>query len=298
MKKLIIWLKKPKPLRRILRKIIKLFFFEQWILLIAPRNDPAKLNWKEFKPILPPKSSFWADPFLLQEGGRQYVFYEDLPFETGRGFIACMTLNEKMQVIDNRPVLKRPYHLSYPFLFQYNGALYMLPESKESGQIELYRCETFPDQWVLDRILIKNIAAVDTTLLNFDNQWWLFANIEEEGGSSWDTLHLFYANNPLSTDWKAHPKNPIIQNIENSRPAGRIFKQGNKLIRPAQDCSVRYGYATKFNHIKTLSKTEYQEELLNSFKPKPFSKYYATHTWNQSEKLRIIDAQQWRSKYF
>lgn len=299
MKRISYWLRHPQQFGiKIFRKIIKLFWFEQWILLVAKKSPQTKPNWQDFKPILPPHGRFWADPFLWQKDGTTYIFYEELFLSDFRGYIACMTLDEKLDIKSNIPVLKRPYHLSYPFIFEYENQLYMLPESKENKQIELYRCKNFPNQWELDRVLIPNIKAVDTTLLNHNGKWWLFANVEEEGGSSWDSLHLFYANSPLSTAWKPHPQNPIIQNLENARPAGRIFIRDGQLIRPAQNCSVRYGYATNFNRITKLSESAYEEVCEASFEPKKFSKYYATHTWNELANLRVIDALQWRSKFF
>ncbi len=296
MKKLFDWLRKPQLLKRIIRKSIKIFFFEQWILLLANTDESIERNWQNFTPLLPARDRFWADPFLWKKEDTFHIFYEELFFSNSRGHISCMTLDENLKIISNAPVLKRPYHLSYPFLFEYNNHLYMLPESKESGQIELYQCKHFPDQWELERVLIPNISAVDTTLLKFNEKWWLFTNVEKIGGSSWDSLHLFYADNPLSDEWKAHPKNPVIQNIENARPAGRIFSEKGHLIRPAQNCSVRYGYATNFNRITKLTEDDYEEVCDATFEPQRFSKYYATHTWNELENIRIIDALQWRSK--
>lgn len=296
MKKILIWLKKPKLLHRIRRKLIKFFFFEQWILLLASAKTTDAPAWENFTALLPPLDRIWADPFIWIKDEQCFIFYEEQFLSTFRGRISCITLDEEMRVSSNRPVLERPYHLSYPFIFEYDSELYMLPESKENKGIELYKSIHFPDKWELDRILMPNISAVDTTLVQANGKWWLFTNIEEKGGSSWDSLYLFYADSPLSTEWTAHPKNPIVVDIQNSRPAGRIFLRDEHLIRPAQDCSVRYGYATNFNRIITLTETEYEEVYESSFKPQPFSKYYATHTWSEIGNLRVIDAQMWRSK--
>ncbi len=296
MKKLLEWIKKPQLFQRIFRKMVKVFFFEQWVLLISSAKEKDEPDWRNFTPILPPKDRFWADPFIWKKDGTFYIFYEELLFSEYRGRIACMALNDKMQVESNMPVLEKPYHLSYPFLFKHNSQLYMLPETKENKRIELYRCRRFPDQWELDRVLIPDISAVDSTIVSANGKWWLFANVEEKDGSSWDSLHLFYANDLLSEEWTPHPKNPVVRNIKNARPAGRIFLREGDLIRPAQDCSVRYGYATNFNRITTLTETDYQEVLEKTFKPQRLSTYYATHTWNQSGDLRVIDALQWRRK--
>ncbi len=286
MKKLLAWLKRPQLFQRIFRKLIKLFFFEQWVLLISSTKKEDKPNWSAFKSLLPPRDRFWADPFIWEKDGQYYIFYEELLFSEYQGRIACIVLDDKMQIVSNTPVLERPYHLSYPFLFEYDSQLYMLPETKATQRIELYRCIQFPDQWKFERVLIPEISAVDSTLVK--------AN--DKGGFSWDSLHLFYADTPLSDEWKAHPKNPIVNDIKLARPAGRIFLRNGELIRPSQDCSVRYGYATNFNRITTLTETEYEEVREYTFEPKSFSKYHATHTWNETASLRVIDALRWRLK--
>lgn len=40
--------------------------------------------------------------------------------------------------------MERPYHLSYPFLFEYGEQLYMLPESAENRSLDVYRYTHFP----------------------------------------------------------------------------------------------------------------------------------------------------------
>ena len=84
---------------------------------------------------------------------------------------------------------------------------------------------------------------------------------------------------------RPHPLNPIVRDIHSARPAGRIFRQDEKLIRPAQDNSRRYGYAIKFNRIVKLSETEYEEITESSFEPPCQGKILATHTYNRINDL-------------
>jgi len=74
-----------------------------------------------------------------------------------------------------------------------------------------------------------------------------------------------------------------------ARPAGRIFVQDGKLIRPSQDSSRRYGYALKFNRIIKLDEKEYAEEAESTFKPAG-GRMLATHTFNQAGGLTVVDA--------
>ncbi len=290
-------LTKPRLFYRILKRIGSYFFLSQWIILLAPSAGYKSLAWKDFKSFAPPLDRFWADPFIWMHENVHYVFIEELLYSTGRGRIACLTLDNEMNILANQVVLERPYHLSYPFLFEHEGQLYMIPETGENNGIELYRCTHFPDQWEFTKTLIDNVYAVDATLVKAQDKWWLFANIEDETGSTWDALHLFYADHPLSDQWTPHPLNPVVKDINSARPAGRVFFEDGKLIRPSQDCSSRYGYATNFNRIVTLTQTDYAETCEQTFKPPANSKTLATHTFNDMGGLTAIDAKRLRRKF-
>ena len=53
------------------------------------------------------------------------------------------------------------------------------------------------------------------------------------GGHSY--LNIFYAKNPLD-EWTPHNLNPVKINLSNSRGGGSMFREGDSLIRPAQNC--------------------------------------------------------------
>jgi hypothetical protein len=284
-------LAEPQLLRRVWKKIRFLFIVDQWIILIAPNTGYKSLTWSNFKSFIPPLDRFWADPFVWFHENNHYVFIEEVLYSTHHGRIVCLSLDSEMNIRSNQIVLERPYHLSYPFLFEYENQLYMVPETKSNNRIELYRCTNFPNQWEFVKTLINNVTALDATLLESHGKWWLFTYIPEEGGSTkWDTLHLYFADNPLSSQWTAHPLNPVVKDIHSARPAGRIFFDNGKLIRPSQDCSVRYGYAISFNQIVTLTETDYIETNQQSFKPLREKSIYATHTYNEMAGVTVIDA--------
>jgi hypothetical protein len=290
-------LTKPHLLSRIRNKIRSYFFLDQWIVLLAPSSGYKSLSWKDFKPLNPPLDRFWADPFIWVHENTYYIFIEELLYSTNRGRIVCLTLDKEMNILSNQVVLERPYHLSYPFLFEYESQLYMIPETGKNNGIELYRCTRFPDKWEFEKTLIGNVYAVDVTLVNAHEKWWLFTNLQAEDGSTWDTLHLYYADHPLSDLWIPHPLNPIVKDVNSARPAGRIILHEGSLIRPSQDCSVRYGYATNFNRITALTETDYSETCEYTFKPPQKSTILATHTFNDMAGLTAIDAVRRRRRF-
>lgn len=288
---------KPNLLRRIVKKIDSFFYYYPWIILLSKNRDYKKLDWQDFKPLLPPKDRFWADPFIWEVDGVYYLFIEEYLYSTERGRISCLTLDENLNIVSNQVVLEKDYHLSYPFIFEHNKILYMIPETGENKGVEVYRCVSFPHEWVFEKNLIKNVEAYDTTLFYANGKWWLFANLAGEDGSTWDTLNLYYSDDPLSEDWIPHPLNPIIQDVSSARPGGRIFFDGNNIIRPSQNSLVRYGYSTKFNRVTTLSTEDYAEICDFEFLPSSMKGYFATHTYNFNENLTLIDAKKRRWKF-
>jgi hypothetical protein len=279
-----------------IKRIGSHFLFNQWIVLAAPSTGHKSLAWADFKSFIPPIDRCWADPFLWVHENIYYVFVEEAPYSTRRGHIACLTLDKEMNILSNQIVLERPYHLSYPFIFKHKGQLYMIPETGENNGVELYRCVHFPDQWEFEKALLRNVRALDATLVEAEGKWWMFANIEENG-STWHTLNLYYADDPLSDQWTPHPLNPVVNDVSSARPAGKIFFEDGRLIRPSQDCSVRYGYAINFNHITKLTETEYAETCEHIFKPPSRSLTIATHTFNDMAGLTVIDAKRRRLKF-
>jgi hypothetical protein len=280
--------------RRVVRRLDKtlssFFFIDQWVIMTARGSGFDSLQWSMFQPLIPGKDRYWGDPFVLARDERYYVFIEEKIYATGLGRIACLVLDQTGRLLSNQVVLERPYHLSYPFVFEQDGEIFMIPETAGDRSIQLYRCAHFPDRWEFAGTLMSDIYAVDATLFQHENKWWLFANVKEPGGSSLDALHLFYApQGPITGEWTPHPRNPVVKDIRSARPAGRIFMQDGKLIRPSQDSSRRYGYALSFNRITRLDENEYAEEAVSTFKPAG-GRMLATHTFNQAGGLTVLDA--------
>jgi len=59
-------------------------------------------------------------------------------------------------------VLKEEFHLSFPFLFEFEGALLMCSESREAREIRIYECVEFPLKWRLKTVAMRNVVAADT----------------------------------------------------------------------------------------------------------------------------------------
>ncbi len=286
------------------RFLQKRFFREQWLLLYNSNPTPNKTTaTQQYKKILPPTDRLWADPHIVEKNGVYYIFIEELMYNNGKGYISLIEMNKQGRHKAPVKVLEKDYHLSYPFVFKWENTYYMIPESEASNRIELYECTDFPYQWKHKMNLQENIKAVDSTLFFHQNKWWLFTSIAEARQLSGykcsfdNELFLFYADDFRTNQWQAHPLNPIVTDVKNARSAGKLFIEGGKIYRPAQDCSVIYGYAINFNEVLVLSKTEYKEQKVFSITPHFGKNIIGTHTFAQINNMTVIDAFQYRCRF-
>lgn len=264
------------------RAVEKFSSVEQWVLAY-------QIGQSEFRYLIPPAGRFWADPFPLKVDGKHYIFFEDYVHEVGRAHIAVVEVDENGIVAGPTEVLKLDCHLSYPFVFEWQGGYYMIPEMGERNVVELYRAVSFPFEWRPEKVLLETNSPLDATIIEVDGTWWMFVNVEEDGVAvNWDELHLYYADS-LFGPWKPHARNPIVSDVRSARPAGRLFWSNNVLYRPSQDSSLRYGYATTINKITNLSALAYNETEVVKILPDWDDNIIGVHTLNFLDDLTVID---------
>lgn len=287
-----------KVSKRVLQKI---FFNDHWDLLFKiDSNETSFPSIEEFKLLPAPSDRFWADPFVISKDNRHFIFVEELLYKTNKGHIAVVELDNKGKFLASKKILERPYHLSYPFLFQHNGTYYMIPETGGNKTIELYRCKAFPYEWEFVMNLMENVDTADATLFHHTNKWWLFCCIDKSGKNvgMLDELHLFFADDLFTKNWQSHPNNPVCTNTRTARPAGKIFSENGKIYRPSQDCSGIYGRGININEIIKLTETEYQEAVVKKIIPADENGLLGTHTFNFNDKIMLIDGFKYRRKKF
>lgn len=266
-----------------------IFFRNQW-LLMYDLKDQMSTTFSSFKKITPPRDRFWADPHVFFKDDRYYIFFEEYFYKKKKGHISLIEMEQSGKYSDPVKVLEEPFHLSYPHVFEYNGILHMIPETRRAKSINLYRCTDFPTRWEHRATLIDSIDAVDSTTLFHKNKWWLFANVAEPEGTSVDNeLHLFYADDLLSHNWKRHPMNPILSDVKGARPAGKILERNGSLYRPSQCGNPWYGYGIKLNEIVTLTEKDYSEREIAFIEPKWDKKLIGVHTLCHENRLTMID---------
>ena len=280
----------------------KLFYTDafSWQLSFDINNhfEGYSTNFSSFRELFPPKGIFWADPFVVANNDDYYIFVEEFIYKKNKAHISVLKLDKKGNLLSSERIIERPYHMSYPFIFKIDNTYYMIPETCKNKTIELYKCIDFPYKWEFDRIIMENISAVDTTLFHYMNKWWLFTSLDQTDNISGNSteLFLFCTDDIFSDNWISHPGNLIVSDIRKARQAGKIFIYDDKIYRPAQDCSVRYGKGFSLNQITKLTDTEYNETVLTEVEPVWNKKLRGTHTFNFDKDFTVIDTYSLRKR--
>jgi hypothetical protein len=201
-------------------------------------------------------AEFVADPFMVWSGGQWHMFFEVLNSATRNGEIGHATSPDGLRWSYQGIVLREPFHLSYPHVFEWKGAFFMTPETLGPGEVRLYRADPFPHRWSLVRWLLP-LRAADPTVCRHDGLWWMFLCPRP---NQHDTLELYVAPE-LGGHWTRHPRSPIVcDDGRRSRPAGRLLLRDGTITRFAQDCEPRYGTQVRAFEITRLTPEEYAEE--------------------------------------
>ncbi|HEX5801629.1 MAG TPA: hypothetical protein VFY24_01285 [Azospira sp.] len=275
--------------RRIVRRgLQKLTHVDQWFIAYRFGDVAWDGNLDRYTQLRPAKDRLWADPFPLERDGRHFIFFEEVLFASGKGHIAVIEVRRDGSHGDPVTVLERDYHLSYPFLIEDDGELYMVPESGQNRSVELYRCLRFPDRWQLEKVLLADVACADATFHHDGERWWMFVNIGADGSELYDELHLYHADRLLG-DWQAHPCNPVKSDVCGARPAGRLFFRDGALHRPAQICAPLYGSGMVIAEVLELTPRAYREREVAHLFPVAGSGILGIHTLNRSGDLTVVD---------
>ena len=236
--------------------------------LCVAEGDPLSFKPGSAAMILPPRNCYQADPFFWQQGEETWCFFETFDYRTRVGHIAAGRF-ESDRLVDVRTVLEPGYHLSFPFLFEHEGQLFMMPESCAKRRIELWRCAAFPDKWELHKTALEDTNSADSSLAQIDGQYWLFTNIcDDPFGDMNSELHLFRADGPMLEKLEPHPLNPVVFDSRCARNAGRIFQRDGVFFRLAQDNSHgTYGYGLQLMRIEELTMERYRESSVRHITP-------------------------------
>lgn len=218
------------------------------------------------------KSSFFseptiidADPFLFVRNDTLFLFYEQKKLRCP-GSIMMTCTRDLRNWSAPREVLREAFHLSYPWVFERERRVYMIPESCADRSIRLYEAANAElTEFRLIKKLLEgdadsgaDVSFSDSSIVERDGAFYLFTTVQKQGVNN---LLLFRSDNPFGP-YRAHPRSPICVSKRYGRNAGSLIEHDGSLYRLAQDCEMRYGDNVHVLKIKELSTNSYAEEVV------------------------------------
>lgn len=206
----------------------------------------------EFNPLI-----MAADPYLFVKDDILYLFYE-AKYGHNPGIIEMIHTCDLKTWSEPVVVLKENHHLSYPWVFEEKGHIYMMPESKQADCIKLYEC-TKGDltEFKYKTTLLKG-RYVDSSIYRDGKNYFLMTSEKIDGIYN---LLLFVADN-LTGKYLPHPMSPLMKNNKFGRNGGCFIKDNGKIYRFAQDCTNNYGENIHVIEITSIDKENYKEKVV------------------------------------
>ena len=210
-----------------------------------------------------------ADPFLFVHHNELYLFYEEKSY-FGHGVLKMIKTDDLERWSKPEMVLKEPFHLSYPFVFEDNGKVYMIPETSAVGEVRLYQAQNddLTKFAQIDTLLRQDckdesikIGYSDSSVYKHDGKYFLMTTINDSGIN---TMKLYVADN-LTGPYKEHPLSPICKSQKYGRNAGSVIERDGVLYRFVQDCEKRYGDNVHVFEITKMDDTSYSEKLVKEY---------------------------------
>lgn len=305
------------PPRRLLRKLTG----EKEIYTIAVRpvpkaegDDPLPALGGEAYTPLTARAGFWyADPLLYRRGGTRWLFAEAMDMAAGKGRIEFCTLSDDGTPDEWQVALDEEFHLSFPYVFDWNGETWMIPESGGDHSLRLYRARNFPIGWELVQRFPMQGEPCDTILVDRSPQSLTLLCSETRPDNQLLVRYRRYLLRYAvpQTDVTGAPladagETPLFElcpdepfNLQHrdfdltSRNAGPLFVLGRQVIHPTQvSTQVDYGVYLQFfarrgsSEVPLCAATPHTVRIQGL----PPQDVVGIHTYCRDDRLEIIDA--------
>ena len=200
-----------------------------------------------------------GEPFALRREDSWWLFFEQLRHGIARGEIGVASSRDLVSWRYHGVALRQPMHLSYPYVFDFDGATWMIPECATSQSVPLLRATDFPLRWERVGSLVEGRYFKDSSVFRWADRWWLLTESSMRYDDS--ELRLFHSD-CLTGTWHEHPASPLPVPAGGARPAGRPLVTDEGPIRFAQDSASTYGRRVMAYAIDELTPTTYAEHPL------------------------------------
>lgn len=238
----------------------------KWFIAFKKRGEDL-YNLEGLTIIEPEPDTYEADPFIIKHKGRTYLLFELYNYE--KGVIAFREIFPDGSYTKPVVVLNRPWHLSFPALFEENDEVYMTPEEGQSGKLTIYKSVKFPYAWEGVSVVAEGPFA-DPILYKDGGTYTVLATLAN------NELRIFRSES-LNGPWAEDNRGAT-----DLRAAGWPYMEFGELIRPVQECHIHYGRAILFQRMLNLT-------TIRTIEPDWYPNLSGTHTFNFNEDYVVID---------
>lgn len=286
----------------VINKMLKKVIGYEEIFTIAYRNiQDREACFLEKKPmrfkIWDDLKDYWyADPIVFEKDNFLYLFIEMFDRKKYKGVIGVSKF-ENGKFSTPQVIIKEKFHLSYPYVFENQNDIFMIPETSEVKQNIFYKCIEFPYKWIRHTEISCLELKVDNNVIQLDNKHYLMSALlgKNPYKSKMHFEELLFDNEIFQLKEVSIKLNDSYN--YDTRGAGRWFQLNGTILRPAQvSKDGMYGYSLKFLE-PSMNHCEYKEKELYELKPEKINFQYknkiriaeGTHTYARGNNIEVID---------
>lgn len=247
---------------------------------------------------------YWlADPFVFEKNGVVYLFYEAYDLVLRRGLIGYSIYEDNNTPAKINIIINETYHLSFPYIFEFNDDIYIMPETSGDYSLYVYKALSFPNVWEKVSYVLSDVYACDSIFIRgLDGDYLLtsemYHNVPDGKYASCWVKNYIYNVKDLTVQDSEGMK--VAEGEFGIRNAGAVFSENGKMFRIGQDCRYsQYGRGLVLFEIKSLS--PYIEKKIELWEMSDFDSHITrsdatalvgVHTYNISNNYEIIDFSQ------
>lgn len=213
--------------------------------------------------LLCPSFRYWyADPILFSYEGSTYVFMEVYDKLYDKGSIGVSKFSKSGKLLKPSIIIKEKFHLSFPEIFEYEGHVYLIPESNSVNQIRIYRMGESVYQWEKYYSFHTKRQYSDSVIYNSGTKVFLLCTDKKKDNVYKNKLHIFELKN-LSDRSQIELKKTNVKTSDYSysiRNGGSLFRYNGEIFRVIQEAEYKaYGKNLAFRRIIQCDENTFRE---------------------------------------
>ena len=263
-----------------------LAFIEEPLGEIIEKGE-YKLHWMKGNNC----RQWFADPFILEVTKTKIIcLVEELSYSTMKGRIAKLEIDRhSYRLMNTKILLDLPTHLSFPYIYRKGTEVFVLPENSASGSSTIYKYDIYADVLTPLHKIAERPFTDATIFRDGANSYLLSTELPTPNGQQ---LNIFeFSDDTFKSAQK--PLQSVYFDNRRARNAGEMFRFGDKLYRPAQDCNGGYGKGVILQEVH-LDQSGFHFHDVCSLYPDSWVYNMGYHTFNHYKGLTVIDAHGYR----